>query len=66
MFDLEFSKHIKEKYIKNIEATDGYKTEESKNTTKTTNISDRDKKPLPDVRGEKNGNYKHGKCMIID
>lgn len=58
IFDLEFSKHIKEKYIKNIEATDGYKTQVTKYNTKTTNTSDRIKRKLPDICGEKNGNYK--------
>ena len=63
MFDLEFSKHIKEKYIKNIEATDGYKTQSTKDNTKNTNFVDRNKRNVPDMYGEKNGNYRNGKYM---
>ena len=63
LFDLNFSKHIKEKYIKNIEATDGYKTEKTKEITKTINESNRLKRVQPNLYGEKNGNYRNGKCM---
>ena len=49
MFDLEFSKHIKEKYIKNIEATDGYKTQSTKDNTKNTDFVDRSKRNVPDI-----------------
>ena len=63
LFDLEFSKSIKEKYINNISATDGYKTKENILSTKNTNNENRSVRKLPDICGDKNGRYKHGKYM---
>lgn len=63
MFDLEFSKSIKEKYFKNIAATDGYKTKETIMATREIHNENRNVRKLPDVCCEKNGNYKHGKCI---
>lgn len=63
MFDLEFSKSIKEKYFKNIAATDGYKTKETIIATREIHNENRNVRKLPDICGEKNGNYKHGKCI---